>query len=165
MKYILIVCFLSGSVWAKKHSQQSKHEHGHAEVSIAFELGHAMISLDTPAESLLGFEHEAKSESDKKKEADVYQRIESHFSEVIVFDPKLKCQFLKDKIKRKIQGHHSDIHVSFHVQCEKEPTGTSVTFHFQKYFPGLKEVKVQLITEKIQKGIDVEKNGVSLEVK
>ncbi|GIL18841.1 MAG: hypothetical protein BroJett040_25920 [Oligoflexia bacterium] len=167
MKFIsfLFPILVAVTVEAGEHREQGKHEHGHGQVAIAFEGGHGMISLDTPAESILGFEHQAKSEKDKKAETDAFSKLEKSIGEMIVFAPALKCQFLKDKIERKIQGNHSDIEASFHVQCEKSPMGTPISFSFQKVFPKLRDVKVQFIAEKVQKSLDVKKDGMGFEIK
>ena len=49
----------------KRHHEA--HVHGVAEINIAVDGSKADVEFRAPAESVMGFEHEAKSESDKKK--------------------------------------------------------------------------------------------------
>jgi Protein of unknown function (DUF2796) len=63
-----VVCGLGLSFAAagttKKRPQHGAHVHGTATLNIAIEERTATVELITPAESIIGFEHQAKSAAD-----------------------------------------------------------------------------------------------------
>jgi hypothetical protein len=108
-----------------------------------------------------------KTDEDKKKQHDAFALIETNIAEMIQFEASLKCEISKTNIE--IKNHdgekHSDIKASFKVICQKSPTGTTITFHFQKTFPKLKEVNVQLVADDLQKSFKANKDGSKLVLK
>ena len=79
----------------KRHSEA--HVHGVAEINIAVEGSKADVEFRAPAESIMGFEHEAKSESDKKKRDAALRTLQTKMNQMVLFDPKLSCKFSEAK--------------------------------------------------------------------
>ncbi|RDE22474.1 DUF2796 domain-containing protein [Motiliproteus coralliicola] len=50
-----------------EHQQLDAHQHGAAELNMVVEGEEVLIELITPADNILGFEHQAKTEADKHK--------------------------------------------------------------------------------------------------
>ena len=75
----------------KRHFEA--HVHGVAEINIAVEGSKADVEFRAPAENIMGFEHEAKSESDKKKRDASLRMLQTKMSQMVLFDPKLSCNF------------------------------------------------------------------------
>lgn len=60
-----------------EHHSEDPHVHGLAELLISSEKSKLQIQFESPAANLVGFEHQAHSEDDRKKVASVKQVLES----------------------------------------------------------------------------------------
>lgn len=165
---VFFVGFRSTAV-AEHHAHEKhahgKHAHGHAELSIAFDKEMGSVELQSPGESIIGFEHTAKSDKDKKLQAEALLSLEKNISEMIQFESGLGCVFNKDKIEVRADGPHSDILAVFKVTCAKTPTGSTLTFNIQKYFKKLSDVDVQVLIGPLQKSVEANKVGQKLDLK
>jgi hypothetical protein len=166
----LTVSFGIGAAAAKRH--HDAHVHGTAEINIAVEGVKATVEFRAPAESVMGFEHEAKSESDKKKHDTALEQLRSKRDQMILFDPKLGCKssdmktsiveekgdYMKappGKDARKDQtksGEHREVHGTFSVACDKPLAGSRVRFGVSKVFRDIQEIKVQVLGDSGQSG-------------
>jgi len=160
---MLKVLLLSAMVFAAR--EQGAHVHGTAHVSIGFDGKKGKITMESPADSLFGFEHEAKSKKDRQKKDEALKKLEEKISEMIVFDPSLQCEIKKEIFEVNQQRNHSDVDAEFAVTCQGPVAGTSVSFNFQKVFPRFKKVQVDVIADQVQKSLEVKKNGESLDLK
>jgi hypothetical protein len=149
-----------------EHREHGAHIHGAAELSIAFEGLLGKIEFKSPSDSVVGFEHVAKSTADQKTKDNAFKKFETNISEIISFDKSLKCQILKDKIEMLTDSdNHSNTTAAFTAKCEKSPVGSKITFNFQKFFPRLKDIDVQILVDAIQKSAEIKTNGTTLELK
>lgn len=154
----------------KRHSHA--HVHGTAEVNIAVEGKRVMVELRTPSVGVMGFEHEAKSDADKKKRDAALKRMEEKFGEMIVLDKKLGCKLqggnatlvqsdeksAKDAKSAAKSGEHREVRASYQYECDKAPSGSRVKFGVTKVFPAIHEVKVQVIGDAKQSGATIKKD-------
>jgi hypothetical protein len=150
---------------AKEHREHEAHVHGSGNLGIAFDGTKGKIGFKIPSESIFGFEHVAKSEKDKKAMDEGLKKLETKISEMIVFDQNLGCKFSKEKINVINHGQHGDTVAAFSVDCEKSPLGSKVTFNFQNFFPGIKDLDINVLIGSIQKSIEAKKSGTTLELK
>lgn len=158
------------SLMALAHSdhsanQQSAHVHGSGKVSIAFDGKKGKLEFHAPSESLYGFEHAAKSKKDKQKKDEALSKLGDKMSEMVVFDPALNCEVKLDMYEVIEKKKHSDVEGEFNITCETAAAGSTVTFNFQKVFPRLKKVQVDVLADQVQKSLEVSKNGETLELK
>lgn len=179
---VLGLILVSTAVYAgkkKEHRHHEAHVHGGATLSIAFDQLKGKVEFKAASEGVLGFEHEAKSEKDKKKLTDTVAKFESSIGSMIKFDESAGCAFTKEKIEmvpekedhdEKEKGHeehkgeHSDFIANFSVDCKKEIKGTKVTFDFTS-FKGLKDLDVTLLVGDLQKSVEVKRKPVTIELK
>ena len=107
------------------------HVHGVAEINIAVEGSKADVEFRAPADSVMGFEHEAKSDSDKKKRDAALRTVQTKMSQMVLFDPKPGCQFSgaktevveekEDQTKAQSgkgeqkSGEHREVHGTFSI--------------------------------------------------
>ncbi|MFZ3229731.1 MAG: DUF2796 domain-containing protein [Pseudobdellovibrio sp.] len=164
---ILVVGLFVHAKDKQEHREHGAHKHGAAKMSIAFEGLKGKITLELASSGVYGFEYIPKKESDKQKQKSGLELLEKEISSMIVFDANLKCAILKDKIEvdQHEGGKHSDIDASFNVVCEKDPIGSVLTFNIQKVFPLLTDVDVQVLVQDIQKSVEANRNGFTLELK
>ncbi len=163
----------------KEHRHHEAHVHGGATLSVAFDQLKGKVEFKAASEGVLGFEHEAKSEKDKKKLSDTIAKFEASISSMIKFDDSAGCVFSKEKIemltekenhdekekdREEHKGEHSDFVASFAIDCKKEIKGTKVTFDFAP-FKGLKDIDVTLLVDDLQKSIEVKRKPVTIDLK
>lgn len=144
---------------------QKAHVHGAGKVSLAFDGKSGKLELHAPAEAIYGFEHSAKSAKDKKRKDDGLQKLEEKISEMLILDPALKCEIKKEIFEVIEQKNHSEVEAEFGISCEAPVVGSVLTFNFQKTFPRLKSVQIEVLADQVQKSLEAKKNGVTLELK
>lgn len=167
-----------GGAAEKRHHEA--HVHGVAEVNIAIDGSKADVEFRAPAESVMGFEHEAKSESDKKKRDAALRTVQTKMNQMVVFDPKLSCKFSevktaiveekgepgKTQSDKSAHGHkdqkktaeHREVRATFSAACDKTLAGSRVTFGVHKTFPAIGEIKVQVLGDAKQSGATIKKD-------
>ena len=163
-----VVCGV-GSSWAgagtTKRHQHGAHIHGTAAVNIAIDDRTAIIELTAPADSVVGFEHQAKSAADQTRQAKALDLLRNNMDRMVVFNPTLGCRFAPTKIDVVRQGEeHAEVHGTFAVSCQTPLAGSKVRFGFTKTFPGIQTVNVQLVGVTQQVGASVKRDKGELEV-
>jgi hypothetical protein len=177
---VFLVVARAGTAAEKRHAEA--HVHGVAEINIVVEGKRVVVELHTPAEGLMGFEHEARTDAEKKKRDAAMKVINDRFNELIVFDRKSGCKLLsvkaeivrgtdqerKDKTQkpqhREASGEHSEVQAVYRIECERSPVGTKVTFGVSKIFPDIHELKVQVLTDTKQTGVTVKNDRGAAEL-
>ena len=170
-----------------EHREHGAHQHGVGTVGVAFEGLKGKIEFKIPAESIIGFEHEAKKEADKKKQEEALTKFESKISEMLVFDSSLKCALAKEKVEvlREEENHadhkdegkskdkhkhhkhtaHSDFVAHYNVSCEKSPAGTDLAVKIHSQFKKIKKLELQLIVDNLQKAQTITKDNAVVSLK
>jgi hypothetical protein len=167
MKILACVLILTVSAYGAPktvHREHGPHVHGAVQLNIAFDELQGLLEIDSPAESILGFEHRAQSEIDKKAQRDSLRLLDEKIGEMLVFDPKLECKMNKEKIQVVNEGSHADVEASFKIGCSQSPVGSRITFNFQFFFPNIKTLDVTVLVGTLQKTIKVKSAGAVLEL-
>lgn len=149
-----------------RHSHKA-HVHGSAQLSLAFDGINGKLEFESPAESIIGFEHQAKTDGQKKQVKEALEILKTKMPEMIVFNPELGCVFklTEAQVKMSNETNHSETHANFDLVCNKSPKGSELTFQFTKIFPKLKKVKAQILIDDIQKSLKITKSPTSLKLK
>jgi hypothetical protein len=164
----------------KRHAEA--HVHGVAEINIIVEGNRVVVEFHTPTEGVMGFEHEAKTDAEKKKRDAAMTIVNNRFNELIVFDKKSGCKShsakalivrgedhdTKDKThgaeNRKMSGEHSEVQAVYKFECDRSPVGTKVSFGVSKLFPEIHEIKVQVLTDAKQTGVTIKNDNGKAEL-
>lgn len=166
MKLLIVIFFVSNLTLAKERHVQHKHSahaHGVGTLGIAFEGYKGTIEFEIPSDSIIGFEHIAKSKKDQKKKDESLAKLEANLSDMIKFESLLNCRFTKQKIEVVAESDsHSEVVALFNVICEKSPLNTKLVFNFQKYFPKISNLNVQVIIDNLQKAVKINKTVTEL---
>jgi hypothetical protein len=145
----------------KKTHEHKAHVHGSATLSIAMENSKSgSILLESPGESIIGFEHEAKSPSDIKSRDKSLAILKNQGSELFVFPIEKKCVINSTKVeikKENSKNNHSEIEAHFSFSCEKDLSKSSLQVNLGKKFPRIEDLDVQLISDKKQSASELEK--------
>ena len=186
-KFFLILCLLPLMSFAKSNKHQHKehrnhdaHVHGAATLNIAFDKITGKLEFKGASEGVLGFEHIANTEKEKKKLADVITQLESEISKMVKFDSSSECVFSKEKIemisekeninhqaktnKEQIKGEHSDFIATYLINCKKTILGTKLGIDFTK-LNNIQDMDVTILIDDFQKSFEVKKNPVEIELK
>jgi hypothetical protein len=179
---VVALLFVSGSSTGAEKRHGNVHAHGAAELNIVVEGKQITVEFRTPAEGVMGFEHEAKTDADQKKRDAAIKNIKERFGEMMILDKKLGCTFRagevllvetggadsKDpkgkKSADKKSGEHREVRATHNFACNHDPAGSRVTFGVTKLFPGIRELKVQILSGKKQSGATIknDKGGIGL---
>jgi Protein of unknown function (DUF2796) len=161
---------------AAERRQAEGHVHGVAAINIIVEGKRVVVEFHTPTEGVMGFEHEAKSDAEKKKRDAALRLVNDRFNELVVFDKKFGCQSQAGKVaivqsdsisgkdKKHGQGddkksaEHRELRATHNFECQKDPTGSRVRFGVTKVFPEIQEIKVQVLSDAKQSGATIKKD-------
>jgi Protein of unknown function (DUF2796) len=175
---ILLLTFSFDVGWAAEKRRHDAHVHGVAEINIAVEGTKATVEFRAPAENVMGFEHEAKSETDRKKRDAALEQLRAKKDQMVLFDAKLGCkssdvktaiveqkgdhakaQSGKDAPKdQKKSGEHREVHGTFSVECDKALAGSRVRFGVSKIFRDIQEIKVQVLGDSGQSAATIKRD-------
>jgi hypothetical protein len=152
------------------------HAHGVAEINIVVEGKKIVVEFRTPTEGVMGFEHEAKSDAEKKKRDAAMKLVNDRFNELVVFDKKFGCQSQAGKVAivqsdssdgkdkkhgqadHKKSAEHREVRATHNFECQKDPVGSRVRFGVTKVFPEIQEIKVQVLSDAKQSGATIKKD-------
>lgn len=150
--------------------------HGIAEINIVVEGKKIVVEFRTPTEGVMGFEHEAKSDAEKKKRDAAMKLVNDKFNELVVFDKKFGCQSQASKVAivqsdssngkdkkhgqddHKKSAEHREVRATHNFECQKNPAGSRVRFGVTKVFPEIQEIKVQILSDAKQSGATIKKD-------
>ncbi|HEY7553630.1 MAG TPA: DUF2796 domain-containing protein [Candidatus Binatia bacterium] len=166
----LLLAVQALSAAEKRHAHT--HVHGAAEINIVVEGKSVIVEFRSPAEDIMGFEHEAKSEADKKKLDAAVKVLKERFAEMVILDKALDCTpglaevsvvrtdaAGKDaKSSAKKGGEHREVRARHVFTCQGDPTGSRVRFGVTKFFPQVHELKVQALSASKQSGATIKKD-------
>lgn len=153
------------SVFALAARTEKAHQHGAAEVTLAFEGNKGKLSMEIPAQAIVGFEHKAETAADKKAQQEALHKVENKISDMFVFEKSLKCQFKKESLQLHQEGNHGDVEAEFLLQCEKNPQGSVMIVNISSVFPQIHVVKINILTESTQKSVEIKNAGARIEFK
>lgn len=165
MVRFVLFCSLTISLCAQQRGHKA-HEHGHAKLAIAFETTTGMptgvVELESPADSIIGFEYVAKTPADKAKQEKALATLKARFGEMVILPA--GCKMTPGKVEVHVEGQHSEVHAEFNVKCAGPIAGKSISFGFSKVFPKIEEVDVQLLAGTQQAQLEVEKDKGTLQI-
>ena len=148
------------------HKTLKAHEHGSAKLDIAIDGKTAIVQLEAPAISIIGFEHQAKSAADKKTQSAALELLKAKITSMVIVDPAAGCIFSpKLAVVEQEDGEdHSEVRAEFAVTCSGSLPGTKIQFGFTKVFPRLQTVQVQVLNGAQQTGSQIKNDRGSIQL-
>lgn len=157
---------LAADKGASRHHQA--HQHGAARLEVTLDGGALQIALDSPAENLLGFEHAARTDTQKKTVARVEQQLKQPAQ---LFTPVAAagCQAEPPRVEIKLPASgstetHSEIEAEWRWQCAQPAALAHLDVGLFKAFPRLKELRVQIVTARGQKAAVLKPGAARLKI-
>lgn len=150
----------------------SAHEHGVATANIVAEGNTVTVQLQSPSDSIYGFEHEAKTAADIKKRDDAVEKLKSNADKIFLLDAALGCKIVSSEVKAFVSdddnaqkektsgkkhkaGTHSEVHATFKFECAKAVAGSAMQFAARSQFKSLRTLKVQVLSGDKQGGVTI----------
>ena len=158
---ILVVILMMNASFNLTYAETQNHKahvHGAAILILAMETEiTGSIDLDSAADSIMGFEHEAKSKADQAAKIAAFKMLRDQAASIIKFDKSLGCTVTATKVEmeKEAHGQHADINASFSVSCKKPVSGSQVEIGLIGMFPKLKKVSLQILSSSTQTQSDV----------
>ena len=174
---LLISAMVSVSV-AEETRQVDKHEHGVGELNIAIEGNAIDFEFFIPGADIVGFEYEAKTESDIALVNAALEKF-GNFDNIFSLPESSNCNLVNSEIGVNQDDEHDDhddhdehdeeahnefvAHYSFN--CENIKEIDRISFPYFTNFPNSGELEVQFVSEKGSTGFEVEGDEPFIDLK
>ena len=179
--FILLVCLsISFNVLAEASRQKDSHEHGAANLKIALEGEKLQVEFEVPSESLIGFEHFPKSESNRENFSNAI-KILSDPSRLFSMSREGECLLVGMNISQSLfssedeHGHdesededgkdesekseiHSEFKSNYSWNCQHLDEIDSIGTQLMTVFPNIEEIRVNWISNNGQGSLELESN-------
>jgi hypothetical protein len=144
--------------------QQDAHLHGYTELMIAIEGNALAINFESPASSIVGFEHRATS-SDQFQLIEEARRILESSTELFSFSggdcslSKASADFsalaVPDK-ERQVHGQsHSEITASYEYDCLQAQSLDAISVNLISRFPRIEKIRTIWLTDVKQGAVEL----------
>ena len=179
--FIVLVClFVSFDILAQVARQKDSHEHGAAIIKMVMEDEKLQIEFEVPSESLIGFEHFPKSQSNREnfnKAIKVLSDPSKLFSQPI----KAECLLVGMNVSQSLfsneeehghdesekeeeHGHdesekseiHSEFKSNYYWNCQHLDEIDSIGTQLMSFFPRIEEIRVNWISNNGQGSLELE---------
>lgn len=186
-----VLCSAPGIFAQTNNREHDAHQHGHAELKLAWSGNQLLVELDTPAINLVGFEHPAIDEHDQHKLAQVIQQLKQA-RQLFTPDATADCELESVNIESSLldqkpqhkeneinEGHddheishnhsapgHADFEVSIEYDCGSPELLNHVeTSGFFKAFSGLEELDVEWISDNNQGAVELDASNSRIKLR
>ena len=177
--FILLVCLsISFNVLAEASRQKDSHEHGAANLKIALEGEKLQVEFEVPSESLIGFEHFPKSQSNRENFSNAI-KILSIPSKLFSISREGECLLVGMNISQSLfsneeehghdesedeHGHdesekseiHSEFKSNYSWNCQHLDEIDSIGTQLMTVFPKIEEIRVNWISNNGQGSLELE---------
>ena len=172
MKNILIVLvclFVSFDILAQVARQKDSHEHGAAIIKMVMEDEKLQVEFEVPSESLIGFEHFPKSQSNRDNFNEAI-KILSDPSRLFSKPTKAECLLVGMNVSQSLfsneeeHGHdesekseiHSEFKSNYYWNCQHLDEIDSIGTQLMSLFPRIEEIRVNWISNNGQGSLELE---------
>jgi len=133
------------------------HEHGVARLDVAAETRGVSLLLEVPLDSLVGFEHEPRSDAERQQVDQVLARLRSGAT-LFRIDPAAGCAAKSMTLQsaalglggEKVKDGHAEVEAAYEFSCTDGARAGFVEANLFEFFPRLQRVEVQAATRRGQ---------------
>jgi Protein of unknown function (DUF2796) len=151
----------------------SAHEHGKAEIRLAMDGNKMVLVLQTPQDSIIGFERAPKGESELAKAKAAVEILKAG-SKLFEINAEASCVFKETSLVApnlvvsasdagKVKDH-SDVEVSYNLDCANPNKLSSVVVNVFDAFKSVKVIHVQFVGNKKQKSVRLTSSARSVKL-
>jgi hypothetical protein len=166
---VLVSLFVSFDILAQVARQKDSHEHGAAKLMMVMEGEKLQVEFEVPSESLIGFEHFPKSQSNRKN-FNVSIKILSDPSKLFSMPIKAECLLVGMNVSQSLfsneeeHGHdesekyeiHSEFESNYYWNCQHLDEIDSIGTQLMSFFPRIEEIRVNWISNNGQGSLELE---------
>ena len=179
--FIVLVClFVSFDILAQVARQKDSHEHGAAIIKMVMEDEKLQIEFEVPSESLIGFEHFPKSQSNRENFNEAI-KILSDPSKLFSMPIKAECLLVGMNVSQSLfsneeehghdesekedeHGHdesekseiHSEFKSNYYWNCQHLDEIDSIGTQLMSFFFGIEKIRVNWISNNGQGSLELE---------
>ena len=179
--FLVLVCvFVSFDILAQVARQKDSHEHGAAKLMMAMEGKKLQVEFEVPSESLIGFEHLPKSQSNRKNFNEAIKKL-SDPSKLFSMPNKAECLLVGTNVSQSLfsneedhghdeskkeeeHGHdeseksgiHSEFKSNYYWNCQHLDEIDSIGTELMSFFPRIEEIRVNWISNYGQGSLELE---------
>lgn len=177
MRVAFFACLLLGASTThakEKHKHNHKaHNHGHAVLDVAVDGPNLVIALEVPGDVVFGFEHQPKTDAQKKIVTDELSRLADKVSELFITPADAGCTLGAKEIKsdlaatndgKKGASGHADIDAKYTFKCTSDLKGKSMAIGLFKAWPRLQSLKTQIIGSAGQQGMTLKTDTTDIKL-
>lgn len=138
----------------------SAHVHGRIQLGVAQDGDQLVIDVDTPLDSLLGFEHAPKTPAQKKLAADWADRLRTGAG-LLRINPQARCTLTAADLdapvlgltptsghgKPKASSEHADLEGQWSFRCEQPSALRTIDLGFFDASPHARHIEVQWLKD------------------
>jgi len=160
---------VSFDILAQVARQKDSHEHGAAKLMMVMEGKKLQVEFEVPSESLIGFEHFPKSQSNRKNFNEAI-KILSVPSKLFSIPIKAECLLVGMNVSQSLfsneeeHGHdeseksenHSEFKSNYYWNCQHLDEIESIGTQLMTFFPGIEEIRVNWISNNGQGSLELE---------
>ncbi len=137
--------------------EAAAHVHGVASLQVAIDGSSVTLTLESPLDNLLGFEHAARSEQERATVRAMRERLEQVES-LFVPSPAARCQAVSVRLEspvlqtgsRPANGGHADLDGEFVFHCQNPGELHALEVTMFRSFPNLQRLDVQVASPRGQ---------------
>ncbi len=132
------------------------HVHGQAHLEVAVDGGTLTLRLESPADSLVGFEHSPRTDKERQAVAAMKQRLDAP-DKLFQPTPAAQCQVTGVKLESTLfeagqeDAVHGDLDAEFVFHCAQPARLQNIEVKLFAPFPGIKQLSAELAGPKGQK--------------
>ena len=166
---VLVSLFVSFDILAQVARQKDSHEHGAAKLMMVMEGEKLQVEFEVPSESLIGFEHFPKSQSNRKNFNESI-KILSDPSKLFSMPIKAECLLVGMNVSQSLfsneeeHGHdesekseiHSEFKSNYYWNCQHLDEIDSIGTQLMSFFFGIEEIRVNWISNNGQGSLELE---------
>ena len=166
---VLVSLFVSFDILAQVARQKDSHEHGAAKLMMVMEGEKLQVEFEVPSESLIGFEHLPKSQSNRKNFNEAIKNL-SDPSKLFSMPNKAECLLVGTNVTQSLfpnqeeHGHdesekseiHSEFKSNYYWNCQHLDEIDSIGTQLMSFFPRIEEIRVNWISNNGQGSLELE---------
>lgn len=152
----LVIGAMIGLAGPRPRGAAAQHAHGQATLNIGLDGRQGEAEFRAPGDDLYGFEREPRTAAERARRDAAFKVLRESAASLIRFDPALRCTLTPNAVGAVAgAGGHGEVRATYAIACQRDPKGAPIAFGFTRAFPGVQVVKVQLLTESTQTGLEV----------
>lgn len=180
-KYLVIASALTlifpVTLLAETQRQHGAHEHGVSQLKIALDGKLLQFELEAPGSDIIGFEHEAENETQKKSIQSALSLLGDPMS-IFDFPVAAGCSVTSSdaKFETEHEGEHegekhddlddeeghAEFHVSYSLTCTSPGALANLGLKFFDLFPDAKELEVEAVSNNGQLALEIMRGEKSI---